>query len=284
MEVSGGHTLSDALEMSATSNWTSRAIEDVARRARQGASWAHRVREKKTRSVMRLQLASGDTLILKLWIIDGVPARVANRIRRAPVDREWVGLQRALSLGVPAPRPLGLVRVRWSDEQTGAAMIMSDLGGLPRATEYIKECLAAQDLGRLSRLEDDVVRMTQTMIEGGLLDEDHGTLNILVSGDGTPLRVDLERTCLGASRWLHPGVWARMLGRLIVTYGFAVSGDPEHVERFHAKLLSAMHPPAAIWCGALRSAAARIRRASENPQPRAILAGDRLREDTARRD
>jgi hypothetical protein len=196
------------------------------------------------RVVLRwLYPGSQNSVIIKLWTRRTFKNSFRHMLRRAPCHLEWRSLRHLSSCGVAVPRPLGFCRVVPDIAGFTEALFMEDLGICETGTDYLKRLIRMRDERGVELFEELVVRMTRQIVEGGMLDEDHGLLNIVVQSSGRPVRLDLE-----LCRWVHwprlfPRTYGRMLGRLIGLHAFAVQPDMERAARFAGRLREQLKPP-----------------------------------------
>lgn len=207
------------------------------------------------RIVIRRQgAAAGDSTIIKMWSRPQLRGELRRRLRIAPGDREWRNLVRLSAFGVAVPSPLGISRVVPSIAGYTDALIMEDLGDCETATEHLKRLIGAGDEHRALSFEDAVIEITWRLLEAGMLDEDHGMLNIVVQPSGRPVRLDLEITRRMFWPRLFPSMYGRMLGRLIGLHAFAVQPGVGRTTRFAERLRGRLKPPPAVLERAARHA------------------------------
>jgi hypothetical protein len=94
----------------------------------------------------------------------------------------------------------------------------------------------------LRAFEDDLLTLTQAILRVGVLDIDHALYNLVVSPDGTLMRLDLE---LARRVWfpsLATKLYGTMLGRLVASYAYAVQPRVELVSAFAGRLVQRLVP------------------------------------------
>jgi hypothetical protein len=188
------------------------------------------------------ETASGDSIVVKMWSRPDLRGTLRRWLRIAPSDREHRNLVHLHRLGVSVPRALGVARLAPSIAGYTDALFTEDLGECETATERLKRLLRTGDERQALRLEDDVIDITRRLVEAGMLDEDHGMLNIVVPPSGQAVRLDLEIARRVFWPRLFPSSYGRMLGRLIGLHAFAVQPDVQRTSRFAQRLREALRP------------------------------------------
>lgn len=189
---------------------------------------------------------SGDPIIIKLWSRPDLRGELRRWLRIAPPDREWKNLLRLSKFNVAVPSPLGFSRVVPGIAGYTDVLFMEDLGECQTATEHLKQLIRAGEEPQALSFENAVIEITRQLLEAGMLDEDHGMLNIVVQPSGRPVRLDLEITRRVFWPRLFPSMYGRMLGRLIGLHAFAVQPDVGRTTRFAERLRDHLKPPPAV--------------------------------------
>lgn len=194
--------------------------------------------------VIRWQGAdAGHSMILKMWSRADFSGSVRRLLGIASVDQEWRNLTRMRRLNIAVPRPLGKFRAVPSISGYTDVLFMEDLGPCMTALEHLKSLLSAgRELPAL-RFENELIELTAQILEGGVLDADHGMLNTVVTSSGRVVRLDVE-----IAQWviwprLFPRSYGGMLGRLIGLHAFAVQPDVGRTTRFAERLRERLRPP-----------------------------------------
>lgn len=201
---------------------------------------------KSERRIVRYPVAEAQTVIVKLWARPDLKTRIKKHLGIASVDQEWKNLNRAQGLGLRVPAPLGHAHLPRNPSPYTGAMVCEDLGPCTLAVDYVKACLAQGAQRSLESFDEELLEMTATMVRGGLLDSDHGLINVVVDRSCKPVRLDFEMARHVEHLRLHTGLYARMLGHLLLTYTFAVQPDTERTELLAARLLERLAPAGAV--------------------------------------
>ena len=117
---------------------------------------------------------------------------------------------------------------------------MSDLGACEQAIEHFKGLVRTGEEAPIRAFEDQLIDITVRMIEGGVLDFDHGLINMVVPTSGQPIRLDLEHAKVYRWHRWRTKLRARMLGHLVLTHLFAVQPNSAITEAFSRRLFSSV--------------------------------------------
>lgn len=188
----------------------------------------------------------GKSIIIKMWSRPDLRGKLRRWLRIAPSDLEWRNLLRLEKIGVATPRALGSGRVVPSIDGYTDVLFMEDLGDCETALDYLKQLVRAGEESLVLSFENAVIDMTRQLVDAGMLDDDHGLLNIVVQRSGRPVRLDLEITRRVFWPRLFPSMYGRMLGRLIGLHAFAVQPDVGRTTRFAERLRGRLEPPQAV--------------------------------------
>ena len=200
----------------------------------------------------RLRLASGATVIVKLWSRTGVRGALRKQTRTNPAMREWRVLRKLERLGVRAPRVLKICYLRRGGAQYTEAIFIEDLGRTVEGLEHLKSLIQSGQPEAAAVYEEYLIRTTETMIRAGVLDPDHRMTNFVVTADGTPVRLDFELARLVFHVGLHPDLVGQMIGTLVATYCYAVQPDSGRAADFAARLAARIGPSRRALKGAGR--------------------------------
>ena len=196
------------------------------------------------RWVIRYPLASDRSVILKLWARKDVKGSLRRLLKITSSDYEWKYLKYLHEIGLRVPAPLGFSYLSLKGIDFTEILILEDLGPCIFAVEHIKALLSTNDNEGLASFEEDLIVMTQKMIQHSLLDYDHSLVNILVShGKNKPVRVDVEHLRRVGSVFRHKKLYSRMLATLISSYTYAVQPQTCKVTHFAECLRERISPP-----------------------------------------
>lgn len=192
----------------------------------------------------RVELASGETVVLKLWRRPGMPSLARRALRSGPAVREWTARRRLAQIGVAGPKVLHVSSLRGCGTPYTEAIFLEDLGDCEQGGRYLKRLLNAGEEKAAAVFEQSLVDTTMAMVRGKILDPDHRVSNFLVKPCGSAVRLDLElaRTVLHPS--LHPWIYGHMLGTLVGSYCFIVQPDVPRAMRFALLLADRLQPSA----------------------------------------
>lgn len=233
--------------MNTAESLTGSRIQRYAEEIRADLDRASVLSRRGNRVVVRWQeSATGKSIVVKMWSRPDLKGALRRWLRIAPCDREYRNLVRLRRLGVAVPRALGVARLAPSIAGYTDALFTEDLGECETATERLKQLLRTGEERQALLLEDDVIDITRQLLEAGMLDEDHGMLNIVIPSSGKAVRLDLEIARRVFWPRLFPSSYGRMLGRLIGLHAFAVQPDVQRTNRFAHRLRASLQPSAAI--------------------------------------
>lgn len=142
--------------------------------------------------------------------------------------------------------PLGYFRVEPSIAGYTDVLFMEDMGDCESATEHLKRLIRAAAERQVLDFENPLIELTAQIVEAGMPDVDHGMLNIVVQSSGKPVKLDVELARKMVWPRLFPGMYGRMLGRLIGLHAFAVQPDVDRTARFAKRLCARLKPPASV--------------------------------------
>ena len=176
----------------------------------------------------------GASVMMKMWARPGWRGVLRRLTGSSNCQREYAALVTVHRAGVRVPRPIGWCRL-WNDPGGFTeALFMEDLGRCSSSTEYLKEIIRQGREDLVREFDENVIHMTKVILAAGILDPDHGLVNIVLTADGHLARLDMElaRKVLGPMRTVRYRLWGEMIGRLIATYTFAVQPDSGRAVRF----------------------------------------------------
>jgi len=240
MNTAGGSA--DAAPLLALSLEESREL--LARFVADGDGAARLKHRPRDSAVYRIPALDGShTVILKVWRRTGLRSRLRILLRTSPLLREVAGMNLMRSCGIPGPQPLARLSFERSSPIWTHALFMEDLGECRMAVDHIRELVANQRHDEVRSFAAQVIGMTTAMVRRGILDIDHGFVNIVTRAAGTPVRVDFEQVRL--VRWvsLFPALYARMLSRLVSSFTYGVQPEVGLAEQFAVQLQAALSPP-----------------------------------------
>lgn len=219
-------------------------MENYLASLRSGFERANVIYRREDRIVIRWQhTETGVPIIIKMWSRTDMRGRLRRLLRISACDYEWRNLNRLYSAGVPVPRPLGFCRAEPSIAGYVDVLFLEDLGPCETGTEHLKRLIREGREKEAHAFEAALIDMTSRLLEGGMLDLDHGLINIIVPASGQPTKLDVEL----ARRVFWPrffaGSYGRMLGRLIGLYAFAVQPEAGRVTQFAKRLCDQLNPP-----------------------------------------
>lgn len=212
----------------------------LADRAALGGEGVEILRQRPDAMVARVAGSSG-TVILKLWVRQGIRGLLRRVTRTGSVLREWRTLCHLYRAGVSVPKPLGYCRVQVAGQPYTDALGMEDLGNCRSALECVKTLARQGNEAELARFEDQLIGLTCSLLRAGFVDPDHSLVNTVVPEHGRPVRLDFE-----LARFVRCPSWAlnsysEMIGRLIATYVFAVQPEVGRARRFATRLADVLN-------------------------------------------
>lgn len=198
------------------------------------------------RCVLRCPPQDGERVVLKTWSRPGVLSAARRAFGAGDLDREWRSLCRARELGVRVPTPLGRARLPANAAAWTDAMVSADIGPCVTAVDHLKRLVASGSQSDVDAFERELVAQTGAMVDGGLIDTDHGLVNTLVPASGLPVRLDFEMARVVRSPRTNVAAYGAMLGHVLATHAFAVQPATERTVRFAAELARRLDPPPAV--------------------------------------
>ena len=209
--------------------------------------------------VCRAPLDDRGSVVVKLWTRPGVRGTIRQISRTGPLDRELRVLRHLRRFGVDVPDVLGSCRVRSPHVPYTNALVLEDLGRVGTAMDHLKDLIASRSGQAANDFEDQIIELTRKIVDARVIDADHSMMNIVMTDEGRPARLDFEiARRVSSPRW-SPRTWGAMIGRLVATHAFTVQPDVERARRFALRLANHIRPPAVV----LRRAAALVEQMME---------------------
>ena len=182
-------------------------------------------------------------LIIKMWSRPDLKGALRRILRITSGEHEFRTLVRLHDINMAVPQPLGFCRVTPGIAGYTDALFLGDLGECESATSYLKRLIKAGQEQQALQFENVMIEMTEHILEAGMIDVDHGLVNMVVQPSGRPVRLDFELARQVGWPQLFTGMYGQMLGHLILLHAFAVQPDTERPTRFAARLCESLHPP-----------------------------------------
>jgi hypothetical protein len=193
--------------------------------------------------IARVAIETDKTVIVKLWKRPGVNGLIRRLTRTGNLDREWKTLNLLYNHNINVPKALACIRFDSPKNGYTDALVIQDLGSCVRGIEILSQYAeqgANADSKRL-KFEKDVINLTSSIIEAGIIDYDHHLVNILALPSGYAARIDFEL----ASRVYFPKLFryrlAKMISNLISTYCYAVQPNMELADDFSVRLTNQLN-------------------------------------------
>lgn len=184
----------------------------------------------------------GYPIILKMWSRPDLKGSLRRLLKIGSCEYEWRNLVRLSNANVAVPRPLGFCRVVPNIAGYTDVLVMEDLGKCERAIEYLKGLFRAGHESQVLCFENAIIDMTCQILALGMVDVDHGLVNIVAQPSGRAVRLDLELARRILWPELVPGMYGRMLGHLIALHAFAIQPDTDLTTRFAQRLRERLKP------------------------------------------
>lgn len=198
---------------------------------------------RRDRIVLRyVDAQSGHSIIVKMWSRPDINGRIRRLMGIAACDHEFRSLMRLRRVSMAVPCPLGTARLFPDISGYTDVLFMEDLGKCETSAEYFKRLIRDGDETRVLKFEDAIIKMTEQILQAGMLDIDHGLVNTVVQASGRLVRLDFE-----LARWvfwphLFPWIYGQMLGNVILFHGFAAQPDADRTFRFAQRLQNRLQP------------------------------------------
>jgi hypothetical protein len=203
------------------------------------------LRRRKDSMVSRLAIEEGRTAIVKLWVRPGLRGTLRWMTGTASATRECRTLRRLHTMGAGVPRVFACCRLNRAAAPYTDVLFIEDLGICETAFDRLKRLIAERNRERIAEFESRLIELTIAILKAGIVDPDHSLMNTIVTADEQLVRLDFELAQRVPLRSLVPGLYGRMLGRLILTYVFAVQPDTKCAEEFAQRLTERLKPPQA---------------------------------------
>jgi len=161
--------------------------------------------------------------------------------------REWCIMKEFYELAVPVPRPIEFRQLPRRDALYSFrdAIIMEYLEDATPVCKHIHSLVDSGCAEELTLLEDNIITLTQRLLEAGYYDTDHSPHNMLLCNSAL-YRLDFGEARKSRRLWQPVNGFGEMLGHLIAMYTFVLQPEVDRVPLFARKLFSRLSPPAAV--------------------------------------
>lgn len=182
-------------------------------------------------------------LIVKMWSRPDLKGTLRRILGIASGEREFRTLDLLYDTDMAVPKPLGFCRVTPSIAGYTDALFIEDLGECESATSHLKRLIRTGQEQEALQFENVMIEMTKQILDAGMIDVDHGLVNMVIQPSGRPVRLDFELARRVVWPRLFRGLYGQMLGHLILLHAFAVQPDTERPTRFAERLRERLNPP-----------------------------------------
>lgn len=193
--------------------------------------------------VARLKPMGSDTVILKLWNKPGPQGALRRLSRTDPLTKEIRALGLFQESHVRVPKVYGYCQLSDRSLPGTGALFLQDLCRCVIALDHLKGLIRAGDEDAVAAFEEEIIDVTRKILDARLVDPDHSLINLVVDSSQTLYRLDYEVARKVLSPALAVSSYGDMLGRLLVTYTFAVQPDVARTRDFAQRLVAALRPP-----------------------------------------
>jgi len=175
--------------------------------------------------VIRSAPRNGQTMIIKLWKRPGLRGVLRRVTQTGNIDREWKTLKHLSQLGFRVPD--AIARFHFDTPVNGYtdAIVMQDFGVGTGGTEHLTWLLAQNAQNERIKFEDNVIKLTKSILNAGVLDLDHHLVNVLVTPSLDVVRLDFEIATIAHFPSLHRSKRASMIANLMTSYIVAANAD-----------------------------------------------------------
>lgn len=220
--------------------------------------------------VIRVAPPNGISIIVKLWKRPGVRGFLRRMTQTGNLDREWKTLNHLHHFALTTPE--AIARFHFDSQINGYtdAIVMQDIGVGELGTEYLTQLLAQEQESPDERIrfENDVIELTATVLQAGVLDLDHHLVNMIVTPTREIVRLDFEISTVVGDPRRHTRKLAGMIASLMTSYIVAVDAHgKDTANEFAMKLATNLKLPTNL----LRHAKANIERNLESQQQKSGL-------------
>jgi hypothetical protein len=219
---------------------SSHSIQAIMDRAWRGGDGVQQLLKRNRALVARVRLDDGGSVIAKLWCSPGIRALIRRKTQTSNCHNEWKALSVLHAAGASVPRPVGHCELLSGQYTEG--LLIEDLGECILGLTHVKTLIRERREQEYERFVDWTFELTDLMLKNGVIDPDHGLHNVLVSGDGRPLRIDFEVARVIRGTIGKQPLYGEMIGRLLTSYVFAVQPDASRIEKFAARIEKSFNP------------------------------------------
>jgi len=196
--------------------------------------------------VSRITTDDCSSVVVKLWARPRFRGTVRQILRTGPLDRELHILHHLRRFGVKVPEVLGSCKLSLSRVPYTNALVLEDLGRVGTAMDHLKKLLHERPGREADHFEDQVIELTERIVQASVVDADHSMINIVTTKCGRPARLDFEIARKVPSPRCAPRTWGAMMGRLVATHAFTVQPDIERIIQFATRLADRTRTPRGV--------------------------------------
>lgn len=200
------------------------------------------LRKRANTLVCRMVANNGTSVIFKLWDRPGPRGFLRRWSGTSPLARELRTLKYMSGLRSVSPIPLASLRTRSPRAQYTEAIAISDLGCCDCAAAYLKNLFMLGEAGPVVKFEDDIIMITEILLEGGFVDIDHRISNFVVPSQKCPVRIDYEHSVRVPWAAVVPQMLGRMVGTLIGSHVYLSQPETQRTDQFVQRLLQSVGP------------------------------------------
>lgn len=186
--------------------------------------------------LLRLLLASGGSVIVKVWRLRNFKEQLKSFAYLSNGRREWRVHRFIYKAGIQAPAPLAFYQMMMPEGIRCELMAIEDLGVTCQGLPYLKQLIAHGHEVDIISFENSLIELTNQFIKLRILDIDHQLNNFVVDAQGRLMRIDFECARKHPLGVMPRKEYAEMLSRLITSHIYAVQPDVGRSVRFAEQL------------------------------------------------
>lgn len=192
--------------------------------------------------VIRLNTADEYSIIVKMWNKKDWKGRVRRVLRQDSITKERKGLELCGKHGIKVPEVLGQIRFCIKNLIYTDALFIEDLGECITAGKYIEKLIDENRDSDLEQFENQIIDLTKTLVDSGILDTDHSLINMVVDSMEVLYKLDLEIARKSVFNKLSYRTYGKMIGMLVASYTFAVQPRLSKSPKFAENLSRSLNP------------------------------------------
>jgi hypothetical protein len=196
--------------------------------------------------LLRLPLASGGSVIVKVWRLRNLKEQLKSFTYLSNGHREWRIHRLIHKAGVHVPEPLIYQRLTIPNFGPCEIMVIEDVGETECGVPHLKRLIATGRDNAITMFEGQMINITAELLKLKILDVDNQLNNFLIDSVNCVFRIDFECAHRRFDLSYRQNEYATMLDRLLRSHLHATYPESERTSRFMLQVATSLSVPAKI--------------------------------------